>query len=172
MGAKDAQSIMWVQTLVLWCAYCIYWDNKHLLFHTLHSVKHKSCLALLRRIQRQHNRYHVRLAWCGFVLLQNWDIFYQPCNTLPTVRNEVFPAPADHKSCGDLHELPSALLRNKLPAEIYFEPDNCGHVHKGVDAIQGPKQDKQCDVHPGNQFRPDCWPVHRSQICQGLTLQC
>jgi hypothetical protein len=64
------------------------------------------------------------------------------------VINEVFLVLEDLKDCGDLRELPSAVLSNKLPTNDHFKLDKCGHVHNGDDAIQGPKQDKQCDVHP------------------------
>ncbi len=85
-------------------------------------------------------------------------------------RRRLLHRPADHKSRGDLHELPSAVLRNELPTDKDFEADERGHVHNSDDPIQGPEQDKQCDVHPGHQFGPDRRPGHRSQIRWGFAL--
>ena len=51
--------------------------------YILHSIPRKTCLAFIRWIRRRHNRYHVRLARCGFVLLRDRDEF------LPALRNLV-----------------------------------------------------------------------------------
>ena len=85
-------------------------------------------------------------------------------------RRRLLHRPADHKSGGDLRELSSAVLRDELPTDEDCKHGECGHVDDGDDAIQGPEQDQQRDVHPGRRFVSARWPGHRSQIRRGFAL--
>ncbi len=137
MSTEDAKLIMWVQTLV--CDVCTAYIGITKVFFCILCISSNSKLVLHYSDRFDGSTIDTIYSWLGVALFffKIGSSFYQPCNTLPTVINKVFPDLADHKICGDLHELPSAVLHDKLPTDKHFEPDKCGHVNNG--AIQGPK---------------------------------
>jgi hypothetical protein len=96
--------------------------------------------------------------------------FYQPCNTLPTVINkdirlrQTINVVEIYVNCHLLYSATSCQLTNASSLT------SVGASTTVTMLFKAPSIDKQSDVHPGHQFKPDCRPGHRSQIHRGLAL--